>query len=320
MKNNQVSNDKTVSIVIATLNRDIDLVNTVESVLALEPLPEEIWVIDQTTQHEPDVEQYLTDVQSRGVRVVRLTEPGVCFARNLGAALSDADIIIYLDDDVIIENPEFIRKHIECYINPEVDAVLGRILDVGQKDTDTGSFNGEVTADYDIKFTRIKTLVTANCSIRRKVILETGGYDEGFSGRTYANEDGDFGLRLYNRGNRIDYNPEASLIHLKAQSGGNRITGRDSFPEWTRSVTFFQYYLRHSSGIKRIWKLLTIFRLIALRKENVFEPWCLPKALIHAVYAFCVAVKRHRIGFRSSLVNPGVECLREKYLTVERLQ
>jgi glycosyltransferase involved in cell wall biosynthesis len=280
--NNFFGNSNTVSVIIATLNREFDLVNTVESVLNLNPLPDEIWIIDQTTQHEPDVESYLTEIRGRGVKVVRLPEPGVCFARNLGAALSDADIIIYLDDDVIIENPAFIQKHRECYFNPEVDAVLGQILAVGQESTTVGKCDEE-NKNNDFAGTRLNTIVTANCSIRRRVIIETGGFDEVFSGRTYANEDGDFGLRLYNGGHRIVYCPEASLIHLKSPSGGNRITGRDSFPEWTRSVTFFQYYLRHSSGFKRLWKLLTVFRLIALRKENVLEPWCLPNALLHAI-------------------------------------
>jgi len=104
----KLNNVETASIIIATLNRGRVLIDAIESVLKLKPLPDEFWVIDQTDQHESDVELYLKDVQKRGVRVVKLANPGVCFARNLGAALSNTDILIYLDDDVIINDPDFV--------------------------------------------------------------------------------------------------------------------------------------------------------------------------------------------------------------------
>lgn len=315
MKNKINGNKLSVAIVIPTFNREKVLIDTIESVLSLNPQPDEFWVIDQTAQHEPATEAYLQGSHNHGVKVVRLPEPGVCFARNLGAALSNADIIIYLDDDVMIKEPAFIEKHRNNYLNPEVDAVQGQILEPGQQITNQKPNKNEVSLNYAHRAERLNTIVTANCSIQRSVILKTGGYDEGFSGRTYANEDGDFGLRLFKDEYRIDSDPEASLIHLKAPSGGNRITGRDAFPEWTRSVTFFQYYLRHCSGWLRIWKILTVFRLIALRKENVKETWRLPGALLHTFYALHVALKRYKQGFQSSLFNPGVDYLRKKYLT-----
>jgi len=304
-----------VSVVIPTFNRDDVLVNTIESVLNQNPLPDEFWIIDQTVQHDFETEKFLVEVRQRGVKVVRLQNPGVCFARNLGAALSNSDVILYLDDDVVISNPAFIEAHRGNYIEPAVAAVQGQILEVGQKTTQFGLRNGEARIDSDLKAVGTKTVVTANVSIRRDVILSIGGYDEGFSGRTYANEDGDFGLRLFDAGYRIDYDPAASLIHLKASTGGNRIIGRDSFPEWTRSVTFFQYALRHFGGWNRVWQLLRVFRIIALRKENVQQFWFTPVAVLHAFYGLLIAVLRHRRGFRSSILSPGVAELQKQYLS-----
>lgn len=302
-----------VSIIIPTLNREKVLCDTLESVLSLKPAPDEIWVIDQTQKHEPDTEAYLKQACNQGVNLIQLPNPGVCFARNLGAALSNTDIIIYIDDDVIIDKADFVEAHRQNYINPEIHAVYGQILKPGQKPNISLEKQDIIQQNYAVRMERIRYLVSANHSIRRNVMLEMGGYDEGFEGRTYANEDGDLGLRLYKQGYRIDFDPTASLIHLQTSAGGNRITVRDSFPEWTRSVTFFQFALRHYSGWKRVWQVLKVFRVISFRKQNVIPPWYLPWAILHAIYGLGLALDRHKRGFKSSLISNDADQLCRQY-------
>lgn len=306
--------EKSVAVIIPTFNREKVLVDTIESVLSLSPPADEVWVIDQTQTHDPETATYLKKVSGRGVNVITLPEPGVCFARNLGAALSNADIVIYLDDDVIIEKKDFIELHRQNYMDPDVDAVWGQIVNPCREVRDTLKPGGVVPSNYAKRVGRTKQLVSANHSIRREVMLKMGGYDESFSGRTYANEDGDLGRRLYGENYRIVFDPEPTLVHFHAQSGGNRITGRDAFPEWTRSVTFFQFMLRHYSRFNRIWQGIRILRTITFRKENVLRFWLLPHSVIHAVYGYFVACRRHRQGFSSSLISVGADHLRKQYL------
>lgn len=305
----------TISVVIATLNRDRPLMDTLEAVMALEPPANEIWVIDQTSRHDPATEHYLEEAKTRGCGIVRLKEPGVCFARNLGAALSRSEVILYLDDDILPGRPDLVARHAENYRDPEVQAVQGQILNVGQQPTQVGLLADYAPNNFAGRATRLKNFVTANASVRRSALLRVGGFDESFSGRTYANEDGDLGIRLHDAGMRIDFDPAASLLHLQAQSGGNRITGRDAFPEWTRSVTFFQFHLRHARGPARLVSLIRVFRTIALRRENALRPWLVPWALGHALYAFRTAVNRHRQGFKSSLCNPGAAEIAQDFRT-----
>lgn len=93
--------------------------------------------MDQAVQHEPEVEQYLKGVQKCGGRLIKLPIPGVFFAWNLGAALSNADILIYIDDDVIINGPDFVEKHKKNYFKTEIEAVQGQIIENGiEKFTD----------------------------------------------------------------------------------------------------------------------------------------------------------------------------------------
>lgn len=301
------------SVVIATLNRDAVLIETINSVLNLNPPPDEIFVIDQSLQHIPTVENFLYNAHKLGVTVIRLPFPGVCYARNLGAALSKSDVIIYIDDDVIISDQLFIENHKKCYINPDVSAVQGQIVEGkityfnSSQELNKFPLNGNETIHT------ISAFVTANASIRRSVLIDVGGFDEGFSGRTYANEDGDLGIRLNKSGYKIILCLSATLLHLKFQGGGNRITSKDDFPEWTRSVTFFQYALRHYYGIACVARVFFVFRLIALRKDNFRRPWVIPAALIQALYALIIASRRHKAGFKSSLYCPGVDSLRLKF-------
>jgi GT2 family glycosyltransferase len=299
--------EKSAAIIIATLNREKVLINTIESILHLKHQPDEFWIIDQTKQHEDATELYLDEVQKRGVKVVRLPNPGVCYARNLGAILSKSDILIYIDDDVIIEDHEFIEKHKKNYIDTTIHSVQGQIIEHNLY------LFSSINENLSSRKKRISTFVTANVSILRDVFLNVGGFDEGFSGRTYANEDGDLGLRLFNAGYTIVLDTIPSLIHLKSSTGGNRITGRDGFPEWTRSVTFFQFAFRHLDGFSRIRRFFGIFRLIALRKENILQPWKLPIVIIHCMYALIIAALRNRSGFKSSIFDPGTDQIRLKY-------
>lgn len=301
------------AVIIATFNREDVLIDTINSVLNLKPLPDEIFVIDQTFEHTLNVKTFLDDAHNFGVKVIHLPLPGVCYARNLGAALSKSDILIYIDDDVIISDPLFIENHKKCYTDSRVSAVQGQIIEGNITYFNSSQeLNRFPLSELDNIYS-ISTFVTANASIRRSALLEIGGFDEGYSGRTYANEDGDLGMRLTNAGYKIILCLSPILVHLKFQGGGNRITAKDDFPEWTRSVTFFQYALRHYYNLNSFIRIIFIFRLIALRKDNLRRPWMIPWAILHCLYALWIAIRRHKKGFMSSLFSPGIEALKLKY-------
>ena len=310
------SKKMTVAIIIPTFNREEVLCDTLKSVMSLDPYPDEVIVVDQSKRHNKDTEKYLLYAQSEGVKLINLSEPGVCYARNLGGALSNSDILVFIDDDVQLHNKKFVEMHRNNYLDDKVDAVWGQILHPGQSTTSILGRNNIIPQNYSERVENIKYLISANHSIKRNIFIEAGGYDEGFSGRTYANEDGDFGMRLYNNGYRIDFDPLATLIHLQAPSGGNRITGRDNFPEWTRSVTFFQYAFRHYKGLSKFRELIRVFRIITFRKENVVEFWNIPSSVIHTLYGLYIAIIRFRGGFKSSLFHNGVHQLRKQHFKI----
>ena len=74
-----------VSIIIPTYRRDQVLIDTVRDLLALDPPPAEILVLDQTPAHAPDVASVLREWNAAGhIRWLRLPEPSIPRAMNRG--------------------------------------------------------------------------------------------------------------------------------------------------------------------------------------------------------------------------------------------
>jgi GT2 family glycosyltransferase len=288
-----------LSIVIATYNREELLVKSLTALLTLSDHFDELILVDQTPEHCPETADFLAENVGRKLKVIKLHEPAVCLARNIGIAAVRSDIVLFLDDDIEVCDPRFIEAHKRCYKDDNTHAVQGRILLRDGTPQVTGRRSQEVQL--------FNSFVTANVSARRCALVRCGGFDESFTGRTYANEDGDLGRRLKYRGYRTIFSYDAVIVHAKAPSGGNRLTRMDRSPEWTKSVTFYQFALRHYEGFAAFLEIARVIRVIALRRENASRFWLLPSAILHSFWAFCIALKRHRQGFRSSLTSSNSE-------------
>ena len=288
-----------LSIVIATYKREDLLVKSLAALLALREHFDELILVDQTPEHSPATADFIGANIGSKFKVIKLNEPAVCLARNIGIAAVRSDIVLFLDDDIEVCDPRFIEAHKQCYIDDNTHAVQGRIL------LQDGSH--QVVRPRSREVELFDSFVTANVSARRCVLVACGGFDESFTGRTYANEDGDLGRRLKYKGYRTIFSYDAVIVHAKAPSGGNRLTRMDRSPEWTKSVTFYQFALRHYEGFAAYLEIARVIRVIALRRENASRFWLLPSAILHSFWAFYIALKRHRQGFRSSLIRSNSE-------------
>ena len=89
-----------LSAVIPTYARGQVLCDTLRALLAMDLERCEVIVIDQNVAHEPATRDYLASIADR-ITHVRLDPPSLARARNLGWKMAAADIVLYLDDDVI---------------------------------------------------------------------------------------------------------------------------------------------------------------------------------------------------------------------------
>jgi GT2 family glycosyltransferase len=205
-----------VSIVIATRDRPDLLRETLLSIRDGDRLPAELIVADQSgaaTELPPlggDVE----------VRHLRLSSSGLSRARNAGIEAASNGILVFTDDDVIVER-DWLRLLVEALVSaPARTAVTGRVLPA-ETDGHVPSvtywdqpqvFAGRLFADV---------LFPNNMAIRREAFDEVGLFDERLgAGSTFpAAEDNDFGYRLLEAGYSIAFVPEATLHHRGARRG-----------------------------------------------------------------------------------------------------
>jgi len=135
------------------------------------------------------------------------------------------------------------------HIPTQPAAVAGRITG-GYDDGDpaatiVGTYNpwlATVTRNFHVTSPAhgIAQLPGGNFSVTKSAFFAAGGFDaEGFCGTASIGEESDFALRLVRTGGRIDFSPDAHLVHLHLPMGGCR----------DRSVVTWTYWHGHNMAL-----------------------------------------------------------------------
>jgi len=194
-----------LSIIIPTRDRGEIFNQTLQAaVSAVAGLDAEVLVVNDSLAGAPII---LTNLTS--VRLLSSHGKGVATARNLGAKQASGDLLIFIDDDVVIdaitvrkviaqhETEDHIALNPDWVYPPELVEVLqhsafGRFL----FRHGMTSFEGWY-ADKSWKHQEMfasKSVASFHLSLKRKDFVRTGGYDESFPFAGF--EDYDFPLRL----------------------------------------------------------------------------------------------------------------------------
>lgn len=229
-----------LSIVIPTYNREVVLLDTLNALLSLMEAVHgqgsdrcELLLIDQTPKHEPATDARLSELAESGrLRWLRLPTPHLTGAMNCGLLEARGTLVLYLDDD-IIPAPGLLNGHLQAHReHPEAWAVVGQVLQPGQRPEwhphrPRGS---TLWRDLDFAFNGtelawIENVMAGNLSLKRERALAMGGFDERFPPPVASRFETEFAKRLVAAGGRIRFSPEASIHHLAAPSGGTRSRG-----------------------------------------------------------------------------------------------
>jgi GT2 family glycosyltransferase len=223
------------SVVIATLARPEPLRATIESVLACDPVPHEVLVVDADPERTAQAV-----AEELGVRAIA-GERGLTRQRNRGIREATGDIVVFLDDDVEVE-PSLFEGLAVAYADPTVVGVTGRIVEPGPSRVGSagsrvrrvlfGSGEGTFTrAGYPRRLSQVEGPADVEymqgCFMSaRRELAERVGFDEGLAGYALA-EDEDFGFRLSRLG-RVRYVPALRVVHkrLGFTSHDSRAFGR----------------------------------------------------------------------------------------------
>lgn len=279
---------RSISIAIPTYERDDFLIETLNQLLALEYVANEILVIDQTNRRQRPFSAALEALQSdRRIFWHRLDTPSIPKAMNHALELAKSEIVLFLDDDIELTS-EIVLEHVRKHDDAEVACVAGRVVQPWEQgrhgrqhllrhsnrnDPDSFRFNSNEKL-------QVQRFMGGNFSIRRKNALELGGFDENFVKAAYRFE-AEFASRVLRAGLRIEFQPSASVLHLKAATGGTRSYGdhlRSILPG--HSVGRYYYLLRVKETHRRLTRLVLGPLLAIKTKHHLTRPWWIPVTVL----------------------------------------
>ncbi len=143
----------------------------------------------------------------------------------------------------------------------------------------------------------VENVMAGNLSVKREKALAIGGFDENFIPPVSFRFETDFARRMVAAGGRIRFEPNASILHLRAASGGTRSQGLHlTSASPIHGVGDYYYALKHGKGWDRIGY---IFRRPFREVRTHFHlrhPWWIPVKLIGELRAIWMAAGLHRAG------------------------
>lgn len=213
-----------LSIVIPAYNREDVAKESIDSLFSqsLDKKRYEVIVVDDASTD--DTFKILKELRSDyPIRIFRNNHNrGPAATRNFGVKQAVGNIILFLDVDIIAV-PKLLEKHYNWHQRrPEKEfALVGKTA--WHQDLKTTPFmrwleSGGPMVDFtglekDAE-TNFLNFYTGNVSLKKKLFLENGGFDENFSAAgSPAYEDTELGLRLQKAGMRLFYSEEALGYH-----------------------------------------------------------------------------------------------------------
>jgi len=197
-----------VSVIIPTLNRYIYLKDVLEDLEKQDYTNFDVIIVDQS---EPFQKEFYSRF-NLDLKLIHQTEKALWLARNTAIEISDADYLLFYDDDSRVDS-NWISMHLKCLDFFKADISSGiSISAIGDK----------IPEDYSYpKYS--SQLDTGNVLIKRAVFNAIGLFDRQFEKQRMG--DGEFGLRAYIQGFKNISNPMAKRLHLKVGTGGLREMG-----------------------------------------------------------------------------------------------
>lgn len=301
-----------VSVIIPTKDRTADLELTVQTLLRQSLLPSELLIVDQSDSEESRtrIEALLCNWPDDRCRTVRLhylydpSIPGGAIARNLAMDRATGDILLFLDDDVELEQ-NFVEEIIGTYMmHPGVTGVSGVVTNYAppplymwmwMRTFERGPFHDDRQGLYwkasklrDRGLYRVTRMGAGLMSFRARNIGKLR-FDANLRGVSDG-EDVDFCMHLA-PGAELVINPRARLVHHQSAFG----RAADHWLHRYLRAQIYLYFRNWDRGVKNrlclAW-LLTGSALTATQaslRSASLKPW---KALLNGYKEGALAAGR----------------------------
>lgn len=271
----------TVSAIIPTKNRAEDLAKTIESLLAQTVQPLEVIIVDQSTR-----KSYTDFLPIPTIYIHDQTLSGASHARNVAMDRAQGDVLLFLDDDVVMQ-PNFIEEILATYDHtptgvsgiitnyqrPPVHRYIWDIIFLrGPFHDDRQPVYWNATRSATSSPVRVRQFGGGLMSFRKSEV-QSLRFDTQLTGAC-PGEDVDFCLSLP-KGSVLLINPRARLFHKRSPEG------RES-THWLNLQAQVYNYLRERHWRKGFWNNLCFAWLnvgqstaaaLACVKRGSLEPW-----------------------------------------------
>lgn len=288
-----------ISIVIPTLNRDQVLVDTIRHLLRLRARAAELLIVDQSVRHTVEVENSLNHWNENGdIRWVRVAQPSIPKAMNLGMELARSKYVLFLDDDIEPVG-EIIQDHLDAFFaNPELRATVGQVIQPWEQSSEIVAprkLSG-LREDFDFPFCstipgHVVNVMAGNLCVDRQYALSIGAFDTNFQGAAYRFES-EFAKRIVENGGKILFLGCGGIRHLRVSSGGTRTAGSHlTSPSPLHGIGDYYYAFLHGKGWER-WRYS--FRRVVREVTTKFHakhPWWIPVKLLGEIRALIAGWK-----------------------------
>lgn len=211
-----MSSSPVLTVVMPTFNRRERLDQVLRS-LAAQDLDEPFEVVVVSDGSTDGTNEYLrsSDPPLDIVGVVQDNQ-GPAGARNTGVERASADLVVFVDDDVVAD-PGLLRAHLDAHERHGPDAVvIGPMLDPDDHDMSpwiaweqtmlAKQYEAMLRGDYDAT---ARQFYTGNSSLRTRHLRDAGGFDPTFR----RAEDIELAYRLSEKGLTFHFEPDAVGLH-----------------------------------------------------------------------------------------------------------
>lgn len=254
-----------VSIIIPSGGK-VDVLRTnLETLFAKTTYPHyEVVVIDNSKQSA--IEQLVQGFQTKhqNLRYIDWRNKAFNYSaiNNEAARQCDSPVLLFLNDDTSVIDPDWLEAMVELVMRPEVGAVGARLLYPDDRIQHAGvvmglydncghafkGLDGNVSHYFDFPdVIRNVSAITGACFMTKtSVFQQVGGFDE--ADFAVAFNDIDLSLKIGDIGHRVLFTPHAQLYHHEALSK----TSKDLVPhplevesmrlKWEKVITADPYY------------------------------------------------------------------------------
>lgn len=223
-----------ITVGIATYNRQRIIGRCIEALLEQDLLPERIIIFDSSENDE--TAKIVALFGASQIEYIHKPNRTILpIARNKILERTHTEIITFIDDDVVA-TPEFLKNISEGFSElPEIAGITGPTISATEdlepiekliydaknrtKILPWGEIRSDTRCWIPPRPLYCKTLIGANMSYRTKLLRKMDGFDENYFNPSFR-EESDVQMRLLRLGYKFLYHPGAFVYHIVRQSGG----------------------------------------------------------------------------------------------------